>query len=299
MVVVGDHPQDRLLDVAAGERRLRPVRGGFNRHRHQRDRRYPRVDQRDRDRPHPQHPLQVTRLELELGREVAGCLDPRVGDRRDHQRVDEVLDGRRAEEVQLVGQPVGVEHHDQPHDDHQQLQTQLRESQHDQPPLAVSAGHVRDVEDRGQRDHQRRDRQLHIAPAERPGDRRQVVRDRDRRRCDHDQVVDQDRPARDEADQLVERVAGEGRRAAPLPEHRAPLDVGERGEREHQPGQQEDHRRQAQPAVGHHADREVDREPHRGGGRGIEEGHTEPALHHRSALLIPASRGTAVPSRAR
>jgi hypothetical protein len=84
------------------------------------------------------------------------------------------------------------------------------------------------------------------------------MRHADRRRRDHDQVIDQNRPAGDEADQLVERVAGERRRAAPLPEHRPALDVGERGDREHQPRHQEDQRGDAETPVGDHPDGEVE-----------------------------------------
>ena len=71
--------------------------------------------------------------------------------------------------------------------------------------------------------------------------RRRVARDRDQ-----DDVVEQDRPARDEADELVEGVAGEHRRAAPLRVQRGALDVGHRGQPEHQRRHQEDHRREAE-----------------------------------------------------
>ena len=63
-------------------------------------------------------------------------------------------------------------------------------------------------------------------------DRLHVVRHRDRRQGDHDHVVDQDRPAGDEADQLVEGVARHRRRAAALAEHRPALDVGQRRQHE-------------------------------------------------------------------
>ena len=49
---------------------------------------------------------------------------------------------------------------------------------------------------------------------------------------DQDQVVEQDRPAGDEAPQLVERVAREHRRAAALLVQRGALDVGHRGQDE-------------------------------------------------------------------
>ena len=175
------------------------------------------------------------------------------------------------EQVELVGEPVRMKDDDQPDDDHQQLQAELGQRQHDQPDLTVATGDVGDVEDRRQADHHDRHRQLHVAAAEAARDRRQVVRDGDRGRGDHDQVVDQDRPAGDEADQLVEGVAREGRRPAPLAEHRAALDVRQRGEREHQPRRQEDQGRQPQASIGDHADREVDREADRSRSGRVEE----------------------------
>ena len=50
---------------------------------------------------------------------------------------------------------------------------------------------------------------------------------------------------------------------AALAEHRPALDVGDRRQHEQQPGAEEDQRRQAEAAVGDHAEREVDREADR------------------------------------
>ena len=136
-------------------------------------------------------------------------------------------------------------------------------------------------------DHRRRDADLPAGPGEAAPDRLQVVRDRDRRQGDHDQVVDQDRPAGDEGDQLVEGVAGEGRGAAALAEHRAALDVAERGQAEQQPGGEEDQRRQAEAAVGDDAEREVDREPDRRVGGGEQPGDAEAALDPAARLRAP------------
>ncbi len=117
------------------------------------------------------------------------------------------------------------------------------------------------------------------------GDRLQVVRDRDRRQGGDDQVVDQDRPAGDEGDQLVEGVAGEAGGAAALAEHRPALDVAERGQHEEQAGDEEDQRRQAEAAVGDDAEREVDREADRGVDGDEEAGHAEAAPQERLQAL--------------
>ena len=210
-VVALNHAEDGFLDERPRERRLGPIRPRDNRHRHQRHGGDPRVDQRDRNPPDRQHPPQVAGLEVEVGGEVACRLDSRIGDRRNDQRIDDVLDARRAEQVELVGEKLRVEDDDQAHDDHQELQAELREREQDQPRLPGAPGHPDDVERGREADHGGRDANLHAALGELTGDRRQVVRERDRRGGDHDQVVDQDRPAGDEADQLVERPSRERR----------------------------------------------------------------------------------------
>ena len=138
---------------------------------------------------------------------------------------------------------------------------------------------------------------LPARPGEVARDRLQVVRHRDRRQGDHDQVVDQDRPAGDEGDQLVEGVAGEGRGAAALAEHRPALDVGERGQAEEQAGGEEDQRRQPEAAVGDDAEREVDREADRRVGGGEQRRDAEAALRSGSGAAAPArpARGAVAP----
>ena len=123
----GDDAEHRVLDVLAAERRLGAVRAGDDRHRHQRDRRHPGVDQRHRDRPERGDPLQVAAAHFDVRGEVGGRLDPGVGEHRDDRRVDDVLEVRVAEEVDLFGQPVGVHHDDHADGDHHQLQRQVGE----------------------------------------------------------------------------------------------------------------------------------------------------------------------------
>ena len=148
-------------------------------------------------------------------------------------------------------------------DDHRQLQGNVGEGEEREPALAAAAGDVERVEDAGGDDHQRRDPDLPTGIGEVARDRLEVVGDGNRRQRGDDQVVDQDRPTGDEGDQLVERVAGEAGGAAPLADHRAALDVAERGEDEQQAGGQEDQRRQPEAAIGDDAEREVDRETDR------------------------------------
>ena len=63
----------------------------------------------------------------------------------------------------------------------------------------------------------------------------EVVRHEERRQRDHDHVVEEERPAGQEAERVVERAAHEGRCAAGLGERGGALRVGERDQEEEQP----------------------------------------------------------------
>ena len=77
----------------AGERRLRAVGSRYHRQRHQRDRR----DARRRGSARPPPPATISRLRSiaskpQVRRQVRGRLDAGVCDRRDHPRVDRILE---------------------------------------------------------------------------------------------------------------------------------------------------------------------------------------------------------------
>ena len=259
-VVGGDDAEHRRLHEFAAERRFRALRAGDDRDRHQRDRGHPGVDERHRDGAEGDDPLEVARVHVEVRGEVGGGLDPGVGEHRDHRGVDDVGDAGVGEEVDLVDQPVGVQDGERADPDHGDLQGDVGERQHAQRALTAAPGDAGDVERAGGDDDDRGDGDLTPGLGEVGGDRFEVVRHRERRQRGDDQVVDQDRPAGDEGDQLVEGVAGEARGAAAFADHRPALDVAERGQHEHQPGGEEDQRGEAEAAVGDDAEREVDRE---------------------------------------
>ena len=145
-----------------------------------------------------------------------------------------------------------------PKRDDQQLQDQV--AQHEDgralevPRARPADRHQRDVE------HDRaRDQELAQPVAEAAPEDAEVVRRGERAQRDEDQVVEADRPAGDEADELVERVAGDHRRAAALLVQRRALDVGRHDHREQHAAGQEDGPREPERALGDQPGREVDR----------------------------------------
>ena len=157
-----------------------------------------------------------------------------------------------------VQQRLRVEEQDQPQHHDERLQ---REVAHEQDAHAANAAgpEAADVAEHDQRDERERQGQRLAAIAERAPEHLQVLGRREGRDGDQDHVVEQDRPAGDEADELVERVAREHRRAASVLVQRGALDVGHRRQHEQQRGDQEHQRRQPQRVAGDHAQREVDR----------------------------------------
>ena len=116
-----------------------------------------------------------------------------------------------------------------------------------------------DVDRDEQDDHDRADDDVpRVLPQRLPEDR-EVVRDEERRDGDRDDVVQHLRPGGSEADELVEGVAREARRAARLRVAHRALGVGERGRREDQARDDEDERRQPEREDRRDAERVVDR----------------------------------------
>ncbi len=165
-----------------------------------------------------------------------------------------------AEDVDLARQHARVPEDREADDDQQELEDDVGRGQRHQPSLTPVPGEADDVDRADEDDDPDRDRDRRGPAGEGARERVEVVRDGDRREGDHDHVVDQDRPPGDEADQLVEGVAGERVGAAALAEHRPALDVGHRRDHVDEPGDGEHHRGQREPMVRHHAERVVDRE---------------------------------------
>ena len=99
---------------------------------------------------------------------------------------------------------------------------------------------------------------LWLSPCE-PGKCAQVVRHEERRDGDREDVVQRQRPAGEERDDVIEGMAGERGRPARFGEHRRALGIGFRGQREQAAGEDEHQRRQPERMGGDEAERVVDR----------------------------------------
>ena len=86
-----------------------------------------------------------------------------------------------------------------------------------------------------------------------------VVRQEQRRECDHDQVVEEESPAGDEAPEVVEGNPDEGRSAPGLADRRGSLRIRERDDQEEQTGREQDRRREPEGVQRDDPEREVDR----------------------------------------
>ena len=253
-----DDPQHRVV----GERRPelgRELTGGVlgHRHRGEGDHRQQHVEPQHREH----HQLRALRHGSfrvpRLLRHVRDRLDPGVGDHADRDAERGVAPGRRHAELHVVDQDGRVQH--QRHSDHDQqdLGRQVADRQHQVEPRRLLR--PLDVERRQQRDHH--DARDHIAwtVAQRRPEDPQVVGHEEGRDGGRDDVVEHLAPAGDEADHLVEGMAGEARRPAGLRVHHRRLDVGGGGEGEDQPGDQEGDRGETEREARHHAERVVDR----------------------------------------
>ena len=151
-----------------------------------------------------------------------------------------------------------------------------------------------DADDVQRDEHDDHDRAADDVPRVRPQrlpEDREVVRDEERRDRDGDDVDEHLRPRRAEADELVERVAGEARRAAGLGEAHRSLRVRRRRRGEDHARDHEDERRQPERVDRGEAERVVDR------GADVAVGGSEERRRPEDALeldLAPSPRPTAV-----
>ena len=241
-----DHADHRRLYVAAAQ-------GGLavhDRHRHQGRRRDSHEQHERHAGDDEDHPPKAAPPDANLARQAGRRLDPDQRDRCHHGRKQRVLPaGRRA-------QVDGVDHRtripflgkrDEGHR-HEQAEAEEGQAQHHPEPVGRQPA---DVLHGDERDRERRDHDLDEAVVEIAPEDGEVVADRDRPDRHHDQVVEQDGPARDEAPQLVEGVTGKGGCATALRMERAALHVGGHRDHEEQARGEERERCQSERVAGH------------------------------------------------
>ena len=153
---------------------------------------------------------------------------------------------------------VWVKRQDQPEHDHGGLERQVRDGDR-YPPAQLADVDADQVVEGDERNHAEGNDDLGGAVAERRPERGEIRRHGQRRHGEQDRVVEHDRPARDEADELVEGVPREYGRAAPLRVQRCSLRVCHRGQLEEQSRGQKDERSKSVGVVGDNAEREIDR----------------------------------------
>ena len=165
-----------------------------------------------------------------------------------------------------------------PSDDEDELDRERHAGDRDREPVEARAAHEahRGHDD----DHSDPDEDIGGAlgqglPAERVT---QVVRDEERRERDHDQVVEEDGPAGEEPELVVERPPDEGRGAARLRDRGGSLGVGERDEEEEHADAEQHPRREAERVERDDAEREEERRRDLAEGDRRQRGSLEDAL---------------------
>src|SRR5439155_13328712 len=120
-------------------------------------------------------------------------------------------------------------------------------------------------------------------------------RQEERRERSDDQVVEEERPACDEAGEVVEGAPDERSRAAGLAQLGGPLGVRERDDQEEDAGGEQDLGREPERVQRDDPEREVDRRGDLAVGHGEQRGAAEPALKLRE-LTSHEPEGTTVRS---
>ncbi len=281
--------EDRRLHEAAAERR----RTRLHRLSHQR-RRADDHEEQQRDRRRQDHnAAQATPAHPHLAGEARGRLDPDQRHAGDAEGEDRVLPLRRLAQLDGVRDRTHVEElgerdhaHRHQHDDRGERHAQCRSE-----PASRDAA---DVDRCHEQQREPGDEHLDEAVVDARFEHGQVVGDDDRTRRHHDQVVEQDRPAGDEAPELVEGVARERRGAAPLDMERGALDVGGHRDGEEEPGDHVDERRQPERVAGDDAEREEHRgddgAQRDGEQRGLAQPARDPQPRSLGALAEPLAR---------
>ena len=200
----------------------RPVRRRVRRETDQGDQDVDDDDQADRAE---QAARQVPAGAAHLLRVVRDGLEPRVREHGQRQRERDLVPRRMRAEREAAGQRRAGEEEREAEDHEQDLRDQVEDRHRDAegveagPSQQPRRGDRRD--DDAPADHVARSRRDRSDPERQS----EVVRHEERRERDHDQVVEEERPAREESREVVEGDADEGRGAARLADRRRPFGV--------------------------------------------------------------------------
>ena len=290
-------------DGEPDERRLEPLRAqsrlGIRGEGGERDK---ADEERDRDRgadSDEEAPRQRSARLTGLRSKVRDGLEPGVREHRDGDREGDRAPGRSRPQVGALAEVLEREEKRQAEDDEQQLRGQRDACDRDREPVearTADEAHRGDGEDDSD-PHEDVGRALRQCfPADRMA---QVVRDEERCERDHDQVVEEDRPAGEEAQLVVERPPDERRGPTGLRKRRGSLGVRESDDQEQSAHPEQDPGREAERLERDDTEREEER------GRDLSEsdrgqrGSLEDALQPGSFLATgrPPSGAAPVPPR--
>ena len=204
-----------------------------------------------------QAPRQIAPRTAGLFGEVRDRLEPRVSEHRERERERDVVPGRRVAQRRPTRQRMRREEQREAEPDQQELGGEVDDCHVHGP--AVEPGAMDEADHADSRDHTATRDDVPRAMDAREEGAGHVVRDEQRGECDHDQVVEEERPARDEPRQVVVGNAHERGSAAGLADRRRPLGVGQGDGQEERADEEQDERREAERVEGDDPKGEVDR----------------------------------------
>ena len=261
---VAEHPRklrgDRVRD--SRERREPPALAERRAPVLDREGRDPDDADRDRDRhdgadPREEASWQRAPRLLRLGRQVRDRLEPRVREHRERERERELVPRRVRAEVDPA-ERVRIEEEREPEHDQEHVRDHGNDRDDDGQPVELRPADEPDGRQREDHCHSDDDVPRRVAELLQ-AERREVVRDEDRRQRRHDQVVEEQHPARREARGIVERAPDEQRRTAGLRDRRSSLGVRHRNEQEDDTCREQDERGEPERVQRDDAEREVER----------------------------------------
>src|SRR5581483_10138127 len=211
-----------------------------------------------------------------LLREVRDRLEARVGEERERHREGKGVPRRLRAEVEAAAERARREEEGEAEHDEEELRDEVEQRHREAERVELRPRD--EARDRDQADRDTADDHVPRVARDRVDAEREpeVVGEEQRGEGYHDQVVEEERPAGEEAREVVERHAHERRGAARLPDHRRPLRVRGRDDEEEQPDDREDDGRQAERVERDDPEREIER----GGDLAVRDGRERRRVEH-------------------